>query len=162
MKQKFILSILAVAFGALSASANTEERFTVNAGNVENITISSDMNVVLIPISNNNGLVTLEQSASEKVNMRISGNRLNLSLAKSISGKEKTTVYLYVGKLKTITVESNCQVKTLGVLNAPKINLYVDGNSTVHLRSNGQIDAYALSDAEINVKYISGNPMAKR
>ncbi len=162
MKQKFILSILAVAFGVLSASANPEEKLAVNAGNTENITISSDMNVVLIPLHGNNEMISLEPKASGKLNMRVSGNKLNLSLARSISGKEKTTVYVYVSNLKTITVESNSQVKTLGVLNAPRINVYVDGNSTVHLRSNGQINAYSIGDSEINVKYLSDNPLVKR
>lgn len=165
MNQKLILSILAVTFSVLPASANPEEKFAVNAGNAgnaENITISSDMNVVLIPLHNNNGMISLEPKASGKLNMKVSGKKLNLSLIKSISGKEKTTVYVYVSNLKTITVESNCQVKTLGVLNAPKIDMYVDGNSTVHLRSNGRIDAYSLGDSELNIKYLSGNPREKR
>ncbi len=162
MNQKFILSILAVAIGVFSASANPGEKLAVNAGNVENITISSDMNVVLVPLHGNSEMISLEPKASGKLNMRVSGNKLDLSLAKSISGKEKTTVYVYVSNLKTIKVESNCNVKTLGVLNTPKIDVYVDGNSTVHLRSNGQIDAHSLGDAEINVTYLSENPLAKR
>lgn len=162
MKQKFILSIFAAAFSILSASANPEEKLAVNAGTVENITVASDMNVVLIPVQNNDGKISLDPTASGKLNVKLSGNNLYLSLVRRPSGKEKTTVYLYVSNLKTITVENNSQVKTLGIINAPKIDVYIDGESTVHLRSNGEIEAHSLNDSEIKIKYLSERPLVKR
>ena len=51
MKQKFILSIMAIAFSVLSVSAQNEETLVVNAGNTEHITIANDMNIVLMPAS---------------------------------------------------------------------------------------------------------------
>ena len=87
----------------------------------------------------------------------MSGNTLQISPG---SGKVNT-VYLYVTNLKTIKVESNSQVETIGMLNAPLVDIYVDGKSKVHLRTNGVINAHGLNGADARVKYKSPNPLAK-
>jgi hypothetical protein len=69
---------------------------------------------------------------------------------------------VYVNKLKTITVINNSRVKTIGLLDAPKLDVFIDGDATVHLRTNGEVNAHSLSDAEIQIKYLSQIPLAKR
>jgi hypothetical protein len=71
-------------------------------------------------------------------------------------------VYLAVTNLKTLKIESNSQVETIGILNTPKVELFVDGRSRAHLRTNGIINAHALDDTELRIKYKTPAPVTKR
>ena len=161
MKQKFILSFLAIAFGVLSASAQNEEKLVVNAGNTEHINIGNDMDVVLLPGTNVDPEISLNPEAVKKLKLNLSANSMTISPSKQTSRKERLKIFLYVNNLKTITVENNSQVKTVGVLDSPKLDVYIDGEAIVHLKTKGDVQAQSLGDAEINVKYISDNRVAK-
>ena len=99
----------------------------------------------------------MSADAAEKLNLKLSDNTLQIS---PDSGSIKT-VYLYVTNLKTIKVESNSQVETIGMLNTPQVDVYVDGKSKAHLRTNGIINAHGLNDAEARVKYRYPDPGCK-
>lgn len=162
MKQKFILSIMAIAFSVLSVSAQHQETLVVNAGNTENITIATDMNVVLMPASEADRSISMDANAAEKLNLRISNNSMTISQVMQSLSKEKLTIHLYVNNLKTLTVENNSNVKTIGVLDTPKLDVFVDGKAIVHLKTNGAIKAYPLDgDEEVKVRVLS-DWLAKR
>lgn len=162
MKQKFILSLMAIAFGVLSTSAQGTEQIVVNAGNAEHINIANDMDVVLLPGQHTDQSISLNPEATKTLSLKLSDNSLAISPLKQISRKERIKVYLYVNNLKTISVESNSLVKTIGVLDAPKLEVFVDSNAKVHLKTNGDVKANSLSDTEISVKYLSDNRVARR
>jgi hypothetical protein len=63
--------------------------------------------------------------------------------------------------LKTLTVESNSIVNTAGVLNTRKLDVFVEGNTKVHIKTNGDVKAHGLNDREIKVKYLSENWLSK-
>jgi len=158
MKQKLFLSIAAIAASVLSSSAQSGKTLLVNAGNLENIIVASDMHVVLQSAPSNETSFSMSPAAAEMLSLKLSDNTLQISPAAG----SVNTVYLYVSNLKTIKVESNSQVETIGILNTPKVEVYVDGRSNAHLRTNGIINAHGLNDAEVRVKYRSPNPLAKR
>jgi Putative auto-transporter adhesin, head GIN domain len=162
MKQKIISSFMAVAFGVLSVSAQTEEQVVVNAGNAEHITIASDMDVVLIPGTYTDQSISLNPEATRSLSLKLSDNSLAISPLKRISRHERLKVFLYVNSLKTISVENNSTVKTIGVLNTPKLEIFVDSDARAHLKTNGDVKASSLSDTEVRVKYISDNRVARR
>jgi len=160
MKQRFFLSFIAIAFSVLSASAQNEEILVVNAGNVERITIANDMNIVLMQAAYNDRSISMDANASEKLGLSLSNNSMTISLVKQPSKKEKLTVYLYVNNLKMIMVERNSTVETIGILNTPKLEIYVDGEAKAHLKTNGAVKAYSLNDAEIKVRIKSERLLA--
>jgi hypothetical protein len=162
MKQKFFLAFITIALSVFSATAQSQEHLIVNAGNVEHINIANDMNIVLLPGAETDRSISLDANAASKLDLGVSNNSLTISALRSSSRKEKLTVYLYVNNLKSITVERNTVVKTMGVLNTQQLDLFVDGESTVHLKTKGYVKAYALNDAEVKVRYISQNPLARR
>jgi Putative auto-transporter adhesin, head GIN domain len=162
MKQKFILSFMAIAFGVLSVSAQSEDQIVVNAGNTEHINIANDMDVVLLPGTHTAQSISMNAEASKSLSLKLSDNSFSIAPLKQPSRKERLKVFLYVTNLKTITVENNSFVKTIGMLDAPKLEVFIDGEATVHLKTNGDIKAHSLSDAEIDVKYISDSRLAKR
>jgi len=156
MKQKFILSIMAIAISVLSVSAQNEEKLVVNAGNTEHINIANDMNIVLMPASEADRSISMDAKAAEKLNLRISNNSMTISPVKQSMSREKLTVHLYVNNLKTLTVEDNSTVNTVGVLDTPKLDVFVDGKAMAHLKTNGDIKAYPLNGGgEVKVKYLS-------
>lgn len=162
MKQQFILSIMAIAFSVLSVSAQNEETLVVNAGNTEHITIANDMNIVLMPASEGDHSISMDANAAEKLNLHLANNSMTISQVKPSLSNGKMTVHLYVNNLKTITVEDNSTVKTVGVLDTPKLDVFVDGKAKVHLKTNGAIKAYPVDgDDEVRVKVLS-DWLAKR
>ena len=149
---------MAIAASVLTTSAQSEKTLTVNAGSMENIVVSSDMHVVLMSAPTNETSFSMSADAAETLSLKLTGNTLQIS-----SGSGKTnTVYLSVTSLKSLKVESNSQVETIGILNAPKVEVYVDGKSKAHLRTNGIINAHGLNEAEVRVKYKTPAPLAKR
>ena len=162
MKQKFFLSLLAIAFTILSASAENPERLILNAGSVEHLSIQDNMDVVLLQGAADDHSIILDQNASDKLNLKLSGKTLVIASHGTLLKKQKITVYVYVNNLKTITVEGNSQVKTIGSLDAGKLDVFIDGDAQVHLKTNGVIKAHALNDSVITVKYLAGNPRERR
>lgn len=162
MKQKFFLSLLAIAFTALSATAADPERLVLTVGNVEHLNIQDNIDVVLVQGAPDENVIIMDQNASNKLNIKLANKKLVIAAQNHSYRKQKITVYVYVNKLKTITVEGDSQVKTEGSLNAEKLDLYIGGDAQVHVKTNGHIEAYALGDSQIDIKYLSGKPMAKR
>ena len=156
--KKIFLSFLTIVFGVLSVSAQNEEKLVVNAGNLEHIIIADDMNVILMPGKVNDRSISMDANASAKLDLKFSNNTMTISLVKRSA--KKTTIHLYVNGIKTITAGNSTTIKTIGVLNSAKLDVYVEGDSRVHLRSRGNIKAHSLDDAEIMIKYIPENLLA--
>jgi hypothetical protein len=160
MKKKIIFSFIVAALAVLSASAQ-EEKLIVNAGNIEHIAVASNLYVVLVPSDKADGRVSLDRAASDKLDLKVSKNKLQISSLRPF-GKEKATVYLHVNKLKSLTVEQNSRVKTTGILDSRKLDVYVDGEAWVHVRTTGEVDAHALNGAELKVDYLTDRSVVKR
>ena len=90
MKRKFILSIVAAVAGVITVSAQGEERLVVNAGNIEHVTIANDLNVILVPSENVTNSVSLDPVSSDKLDLKLTKNRLFISAARP--SREKPTV----------------------------------------------------------------------
>ncbi len=160
MKQKLILFVLAIALGVFPAVANEPLKVYLNAGNVEHLHIEENMEVVLLQAPSDKPEIMLDELFANKINFRLTNNKL------TISGKEnrgeKMVVYLYVSNLKSLTVDDNSRVKTLGTLETGKLDVYVDNNTTVHIRTTGSVKAHAIDDVEMQVKYLSNTQTRKR
>jgi hypothetical protein len=165
MKQKFFLSLLAIGFTVLSASATETpepERLVLTIGNVEHLSIEDNIDVILIQGAPDNYSLMMDQKTSEKLNLRLSKNKLVIAAQNGASKKQKYLVYVYVNNLKTLTIEGDSQVKTFGSLKSDKIELYVGGDAHAHIRSTGKIKAHAMDNSEIDVKYITGAATVKK
>ncbi len=153
---------MAIAFSAWSATAQSDDRLVVNVGSIDQVNIGTDMNIVLVPGTSTDQSVSLNAAASGRLDMKLSGSSLTIASSKHTASKERLTVYLYLNNLKTITVENNSHVKTIGVLDAPKVDVFIDGDATVHLKTNGEVKAHSLGEAEVEIKYLFETPLAKR
>lgn len=162
MKQKFFLSLLAIAFAVFSANAADPQRLILTVGNVEHLNIQDNIDVVLVQGAPDDNVILMDQNASAMLNLKLSNNKLVIGTQSHLSKKQKLTVYIYVNRLKTITVDGSSQVRTEGSLNADKIDLFIDGDARVHLKTRGIVKAYSLNDSVIEIKYLSETSLAKR
>lgn len=152
--------MLAIAFGILPAVANEPLKVFLNAGNIEHLHIEKNMEVVLIQAPSDKPQITLDELIANKINFRLVNNKLTLSGKEN--SREKMVVYLYVSNLKSLTVDDNSKVKTLGTLETDKLDVFVDNNTTVHIRTTGFVNAHATDDVEMQVKYLSNSQPRKR
>jgi len=162
MKQKLFLSLLAIAFAVVSANATDPQRLILTVGNVEHLNIQDNIDVVLVQGAPDDNVILMDQNASALLNLRLSNKKLVVGMQGHSLKKQKLTVYIYVNKLRTITVEGTSQVRTEGSLNAEKLDLFIDSGAKVHLKTRGVIKAYSLNDANLEIIYLSGQPLAKR
>jgi hypothetical protein len=162
MKQKFFLSLLAITFAVFSVNAADPQRLILTVGNVEHLNIQDNIDVVLVQGAPDDNVILMDPNASAMLNLKLTNKKLVIGTQSHLSKKQKLTVYVYVNKLKTITVEGTSQVRTEGSLHADKIDLFIDGDARVHLKTSGTIKAYSLNDSIIDIKYLSGAPLAKR
>lgn len=167
MKQKFFLSLLALGFTVLSASAtpgNPEpERLVLTIGNVEHLSIEDNIDVILIQGAPDNYSLMMDQATSEKLNLRLSKNKLVIAAQNgAVRKNQKYVVYVYVNNLKTITIDGDSQVKTWGTLRSDKLELYIGGDAFAHIRNTGKIKTHSIDNSEIDVRYITDKPVAKK
>jgi hypothetical protein len=161
MKQRLFFMLMLVTLFVATASAQTGETLVIRAGSVEHVFIENDLDVVLMPAGEQDQNFQLDGTTASKLDVKLSGHSMTVApVRRSVKGK--LTVHLYVNNLKSVTAGSNTNVNTVGVLKTPSLDVYVDGGSTVHLRTNGKVNAFALFDGNVNVKDVSGNWLAGR
>lgn len=161
MKQKLFATLVAMATGVLSAFAGEPAKLNLNAGMVENIHIMDDIDVVLIQSPYEENSIVLDQQTSEKLSVKLTDKTLYIG-EKAGNAKQKPLVYIYVNNLKNLTVNGDSDIKTFGTLKTGLLNLFVEGNSKVHIRTTGTVKAHPLNDAEIKVTYLSKAEPAKK
>ena len=150
--QKLSLVILTIVLGVFSVAAQNKEKLVVNAGNMAHIFIANDMDIILLPGSVDDISAFMDATASAKLNLKTSNNRMTISLKRLT--KEKLTVYLYVNNLKSITAGNSTTIRTMGILNSAAIDVYIEGEAMAHVKSKGSIKAHPVNDGEIDVTYL--------
>ena len=158
MKHKLILSIVLMVFTTLSVAAMPGEKLVINAGNTGHITISGNLDIILVQGYEQSVLVNAV--VSEKISLKFSNNTLSISRS-SFSSGETITVYVYVYALKTLQIENDATVRTVGVINSPTVDLMIGGEARVHLKTNGTVKPRSIYGTEIKVEYISENGLTR-
>jgi len=154
MKHRFFLLLTSLAFSFLTY-AQEGQPIAINAGDIEHLTIVDDMDLVLLQGKPDGKGISIDKDASEKVDVRLFNNSMEIAMRRNLLKKEKPTVIVFVNDLKKLTVIGNSTVKTRGFLNTSKLDLYVDGNPHVYLVTNGKINAFPIGDSEINVQKLT-------
>ncbi|MFC0771947.1 GIN domain-containing protein [Terrimonas alba] len=161
MKQKLFSTLVAVAIGILSVAAGEPEKLNLNVGNIENIHIVDGIDVVLIQAPYEDNAIVLDQLTSEKLNVELSNKTLYIG-KRAGKSKEKPVVHIYVNNLKNLTVNGGSDVKTFGTLKTGLLDVFVEGNSKVHIKTTGIVRPHSLNDAELKVTYLSKAEPAKK
>lgn len=160
MKHRFFLLLTTLAFSFLT-HAQVSQPIAINAGDIEHLTVVDDMDLILLQGKPEEKGISIDKDASEKIDVRLFNNGMEIAMRTNLFRKEKPTVIVFVNDLKKLTVIGNSTVKTRGFLNTSKLDLYVDGNPHVYLVTNGKINAFPLGDSQINVQKLPAENAVK-
>ena len=91
-----------------------------------------------------------------KVDWKIKNGVLYLK-SKRGSLKNKVLVTLDVTGLQSISINGSSMVRSIGILSAPHLDVYMKGDCFVAIRNLGDINLINTDDAEIDIRESSGN-----
>lgn len=154
MNRKLILTIVATAIVALNAFSRGNGTVIINAAGIEHIAIAGDLQIILAPANGNQSSFEVDPDLVNHLNLHYSGNSLSIEPS-DMPGSKKITVYLYVNGLRSLTIEHAADVRTEGVINAPKLDLWIGGSARVHLKTNGTVNPMSMYDDDLKVMFKS-------
>lgn len=158
MKIKILMTAFALAGSLIGANAQQEEALVISAGNVKDISIADNLNVVLIPAAEK--AVTIQNDAFKKLKVTLTGNSLQIEGQKTLGSDSQ--VFVLVNELSKLTVGRNVVVNTRGVLNSDKIDVFISNGSTAHLKTTGKVNAHASDENEVSIREINASPAADK
>ena len=147
--KKFIIAVLATCITVLTAHSQTEERLVIHAGQVTTLDIADNMNVVLVQSSAADSVTRINSETSKKLQITLSPDALSVSPAHGLS--RNAVVYIVVGDLKTLTLGQATKLQNEGTLQLNKLDIYLQDNCVVKIRTNGKVKAYSLGQFEVNL-----------
>jgi hypothetical protein len=154
----FLVTVLATS---IIAKAQEQQPLSINAGDIQQLTVVDNMDILLLQGSESTQGIFIDKDAAESIDVRVNNNHMEISMRHNYFKKERRTVCVYVNDLKKLTVLGDAVVKTKGVLNSSKLDLFVQGNPYVYLLTNGKINAFAVGDSEINVQKFKTTSVSK-
>src|SRR5690606_10621202 len=101
MKHKLMMTIVAIGFVILPSFAQQKEKLEVDAGNIGQIRISGDLDIVLAAASGKEQFILVDPAVSERVSLNFDDNTLTIGPA-TFSRDHKFVVYVYVNNLKSL------------------------------------------------------------
>ena len=152
MKKKIMLlsSLFFVAVTGLLAQSSGE--MIINAGRATSVTVSEHIDVILLSSTEQSQGLIVNPEAAETLLVTSNGQRVSITPKGYASKTNRQKVFLYVSGLKELKVGPNATVQTAGVLDTEQIDVYVDENTTAHVRAIGRIKAHSLNGVDFSVK----------
>jgi hypothetical protein len=150
--KKTIISILAAFFAVISVSygqTTSEPLPTTEPTQAKILIIDADVTVVLV--NNEKALLTVtgRKKLPQLVTFKRTGDTLVIGSLKQRIMKGAGVIYVPASRLQTIRINSGAHVSTLYALQAPKLDVIVNGACTFKIINIGKMnvigtDAYSV------------------
>lgn len=150
MKQKLFLSLFVFLVGILTTNAQNEDRMVISAGNFKSLEFSDNLKVILIPTTNADPSISMNDLAIENLNITLKGESLRVESRRPFS--KSNTVYVEVNAPEQLTLGEKTIVQTHGILNSPKMDVYIYDGAKVHLKMKGKVKAYPMGNEQVMIK----------
>jgi hypothetical protein len=147
MTQRLLIAAMGLLI-AISGNTQDNKSYSINASSVREVFISDDVEVILTAATAEENLLKIDKSVSADYTVYTSGPALHIYGDRNHFGKKKT-IYLTVGRLNKLTIDGNVNLKTNGILQTGKLDLYVGGDSKAWLKTNGKVKVHSFGDAEV-------------
>jgi hypothetical protein len=147
MKKVFLL-LVAAAFTLLSANAQTENDLVISAGDAKEIVLGDDMYVVLVSATSQQENIRLNKATLQKMDVKFYDGTLEVMPRKDLRNE---TVYLIVSDMKLVTLGFNTSVRSEGILQSSRIDVYINQGATARIKTSGKIQGYSLGDFEVKI-----------
>lgn len=148
MKSKILIAALIGITATLSAAAQDSNDMVIQTGNAKNISIASNMHVVLVPADASQTAVSVNKAAAQNLRIQLNGNSFRVEAG---DDAPKGTVYLVVADVQNLNIGEKVLVETKGILNAPQINVFADADSKAYLKTRGKVKAESAWETDITV-----------
>lgn len=153
MKQRFLFFIALftlVQVSAFSQSNSNDKREPViySEEQIRSITVADGVDVILIQGRDDRQSVKLPDESLGLV--KLSFSRGNLQLAKKNKfSNERVLVYVEVYALEDITLKGNSFITSKGILDVDNLEVNLDGEARIAIRSRGKLKINAPSDYQL-------------
>jgi Putative auto-transporter adhesin, head GIN domain len=152
MKRKLTLSVVALLIGVLGIQAQSFVRLPQHNSTISNIEVSNGIDLTLVPVDSYDGMVKLSGPECSKVSVTVNGNTLVIKGKRGWLFSKRVPVYVGVKQITSITASNDVRVFTDGVLDAPVINVFMDGSTRMSLATRGDIQVYTTSDNDVKLE----------
>ena len=157
MKQKMLLGAVLLISTFMSLNAQMNDALVIRAGQTKSVSISDNMDVILMAADKNEDNVVVSPEAIEKLMVDMNKNTMNIAPRGYVAKGTRRTVFLYVNDLEKLVVGPNSTVRTVGVLNSENMKVYIDENVKAHVRVTGHVNAYPAEGVAIEINDIAKN-----
>lgn len=137
----FMAALVAAAF-----AAGAQEKLVIHAGQFTRLDIADNMKVVLTQAAPGDTLLRIENNDLTKLRINLSGNTLQIA---PHSFSLNAVITVVVNDLTKLTVGEGTMVSTEGEIRATKLDMYIDDECQVNLRTNAKIKAYPIGQHEV-------------
>jgi len=144
MKQKFMLTATVLALLAITSSAQQSGGHLslalplVAEDGIRGITVSDNIDVVLIPDAPENVKVKASADVISKLNVYVVNGNLFLATTKKKEA-ERLAVYVWVNDLENLTLKGNSLVTSTGILHNANLHISAGKEAKAILKSEGKV-----------------------
>lgn len=160
MKKVFTIATAIILATAATAFAGTPE----NPGNKKasyessftKLQVEDGIEIILVESPDKAIEFDGSESAVAKVDWKIKNGVMYISSKKgSLKGKVK--LVMNVSNLREIYLKEGSEVRSEGQLDTPSLRIYLDGDSFVSVRSNGNISLSTADFTDLEVRRVVGD-----
>jgi hypothetical protein len=110
---------------------------------IKSITVSSNIDLLLINAGPNDIKTTVPQESLDKVRINYFAGKLKIATKGFLPLDERIPVYVYVNGLESLTASGNAFVRTKDILDANNLKVNIEDEAKVAIRSRGKMKVNA-------------------
>jgi hypothetical protein len=159
MKKMIKLSLAFLLAGILNyAPANSTDEPS-KPGSIRTLIINADVNVVLINHENATLKVVGDKPLIKFVTFKLTGDTLLIHSSKTRNLKGAGTIYIPASRLENIRINSDAYVRSLSMLQVPKLDVVINGSCIVAISNAGEFNITGTSNYSFEQdRYIRRHP----
>ena len=136
-----ILSSMLIFSASFSQSQTNHSRspVIVAESGIKSITISNNIDLLLINAGTEDIKTEVPQSSVEKLNISYADGKLKISTRGFLPRDERISVFVYVNELESLTVTGNAFARSKDILNSYNLKVNIEDEAKVAIRSRGKM-----------------------
>jgi hypothetical protein len=153
MKQRFLFFIALFSLVQLTAFSqknvnDKKEPIIYSEEEIRNISVADGVDVILLQGREEHQTVKLPDESLGLVKITLSRGNLHLAKKNKFSN-ERVLVYVEVYALQSITLKGNSFVTSKGILDLDNLQVNLDGEARLAIRSKGKLKINAPNDYQL-------------
>jgi hypothetical protein len=143
--KKFFLTLLSfctIVTTSLATPGKDPIVKEIKTGNIRSIVINANVTVMLLNFDDASVRVSGDKDFMKLVSISEHNGKLIINSTKNTNLVEKGTVFIPASSVGEILVNSAAQVKSVGPLEIPNLDIRINGECKIHLLHVGRVNLY--------------------